>query len=73
MEKVKKMTNFEREEGRILCEADSAKKHALRQITSGAWTKRQAHEYLNKRLYELQREWFNLHRKLVEVKEEDEN
>lgn len=67
------MTNFEREEGRILCEADSAKKHALRQITSGAWTKRQAHEYLNKRLCELQREWFLLHRKLVEVKEEDEN
>lgn len=67
------MTNFEREEGRILCEADSAKKHALRQITSGIWSKRRAHEYLNKRLYELQQEWFNLHRKLVEVKEEDEN
>lgn len=60
------MTNFERAENDILAEAKLAKRYAQNMELGGIWTTEQAGEYLNKKLISLQKEWFELHRKLVE-------
>lgn len=61
------MTNFERAENDILGDAKLAKRYAKTMELDGIWTAEQAGEYLNKKLTNLQKKWFTLHRKLVET------
>lgn len=60
------MTNFQREESRIMCEAHSAKRYAKIQLDCSLWTEEQAATYTNERLAALQKEWVALHDKLKE-------
>lgn len=60
------MTIFERAENDILLETKLVKSYAKNMELGGMWTTEQAGEYLNKKLIELQKKWFKLHRKLVE-------
>lgn len=60
------MTNFEREETRIIHERDAAKRYADAQVVCGAWDKEEAEDWLNHRLLELHAEWCELHDKLKE-------
>lgn len=60
------MTNFEREEQKILTEAASAKANILRMIKDQLLTEEEGYLRLNDKLLMLQERWFQLHRKLVE-------
>lgn len=55
------MTNFEREEGRIVSESQNAQRYAQMQIECGAWEPFYAEAWLANRLGHLQAEWNELH------------
>lgn len=60
------MTNFQREEARIVHESDAVKRYAKIQVECELWSEEQAADYVMKRLAALQKEWNALHDKLKE-------
>ena len=60
------MTNFEREENRIIFESQNAQRYAMMQVECSAWDADYAGAWLANRLGHLQAEWNELHDELKE-------